>query len=73
MANRRHWMAGTGVGVAAAALLMTGLTTTALGSVFPGAPAPAASPSTHPVPLNVPYLGWVTFAAVLNGAFLPIW
>jgi tryptophan-rich sensory protein len=23
--------------------------------------------------LNVPYLGWVTFAAVLNGAFLPIW
>ncbi|WP_433890673.1 glycosyl hydrolase [Streptomyces sp. CA-111067] len=32
MANRRHWVAGTGVGVVTAALLMTGLTDSALGS-----------------------------------------
>ena len=44
MANRRHWAAGAGVGVAAAALLMTGLTTTALGSAFDGPDSAAGSP-----------------------------
>ena len=45
MGNRRHWAAGTGVAVAAAALLMSGLTATALGSALTGVRAtPAASP-----------------------------
>nr|WSX78291.1 glycosyl hydrolase [Streptomyces sp. NBC_00899] len=54
MANRRQWTAGTGVGAAVAALLMTGLTTNALGSAYPS----ARLPSTHPV--DLPYLGAFT-------------
>ena len=59
MVNRRHWTAGAGVGAAVAALLMTGLTTDALGSVHPGARIPSAA-SDHPAPLDVPYLGAFT-------------
>ncbi|SHL31214.1 Glycosyl hydrolase family 26 [Actinacidiphila paucisporea] len=53
MANGRHWMAGTGVGVAAAALLMTGTAPAALGSAFTGTPP-------RPAPLNAPYMGAFT-------------
>jgi hypothetical protein len=54
MANRRQWTAGTCVGVAVSALLMTGLTTNALGSAYPS----ARTPSTDPA--GVPYLGAFT-------------
>lgn len=60
MVNRRQWTAGAGVGAAVAALLMTGLTTDALGSVYPGARVPPAADSALPVPLDFPYLGAFT-------------
>jgi hypothetical protein len=60
MANRRQWMTGTGIGVATAALLMTGLTTAALGSAFTGARPSSLALAAHPGPLDVPYLGAFT-------------
>lgn len=60
MANRRQWMAGTGVGVATAALLMTGLTTTAIGSAFTGADARANTPAGRLGPLGLPKMGAFT-------------
>ncbi|CAG7650641.1 glycoside hydrolase family 26 protein [Actinacidiphila bryophytorum] len=60
MANRRQWTAGAGVGAAVAALLMTGLTTDALGSGYPGTHTPPTGASAHPAPLDVPYLGAFT-------------
>jgi hypothetical protein len=74
MVDRRRAVAGTGVGVATAALLMTGLTATALGSVFGGDPGPgdsgaSATPAgtrgspasaTRASTLNVPYFGAFT-------------
>ncbi|WNI16490.1 glycoside hydrolase family 26 protein [Actinacidiphila sp. ITFR-21] len=46
MADRRRWLAGTGVGAVTAALLLTGLTPSALGDDTPQEPppAPVASP-----------------------------
>lgn len=60
MADRRHWTAGTGVGLAAAALLMTCLTTAALGSAFPGTRTPSTVPVGPHGALGVPYAGAFT-------------
>ncbi|WP_329177203.1 glycoside hydrolase family 26 protein [Streptomyces sp. NBC_01477] len=60
MAHRRHWMAGAGVGAAAAALLVTGPATSALGSAFTGGRASSGATSAQAGTVNLPYMGAFT-------------